>query len=67
MTLADKIAEEARTLPEELAREALDFILFIERRYATERGLQAQAKPDWNVISIDTRGWRFDREEANAR
>ena len=34
MTIAEQIYEEVRTLPEELAREVLDFVGFIEDRDA---------------------------------
>ncbi len=34
MTIAEQIYEEVRTLPDELAREVLDFVGFIEARYA---------------------------------
>ncbi len=34
MTIADQIDEKVRTLPDELAREVLDFVGFIEARYA---------------------------------
>jgi len=36
MTIAEQIYEEVRTLPEELAREVLDFVGFIEDRYALQ-------------------------------
>lgn len=67
MSVAEKIAAEARKLPEELAREVLDFILFIEDRHLSGIGTPAKPTPDWDVVRIDTRGWRFDRDEANAR
>lgn len=67
MTLAKQIAEEVRDLPDNLAREVLDFILFIEKRHAAGGVSGVRTEPDWNVIHIDTRGWHFDREEANAR
>ena len=34
MTIAEQIYEEVRTLPEELAREVLDFVGFLEDKYA---------------------------------
>lgn len=34
MTLAEQIDEKVRTLPDELAREVLDFVGFIEAKYA---------------------------------
>jgi hypothetical protein len=45
MTIAEQIYEEVRTLPDELAREVLDFVGFIEAKYAlkpaSERDLQS--------------------------
>lgn len=67
MTLAEKIAEEVRDLPDELAREVLDFILFVEKRRANTGKYGTNSVPNWDVISIDTSGWHFDREQANAR
>ncbi len=33
-----------------------------------ERLLSARRKePDWSVVSLDTRGFKFDRDEANRR
>ena len=48
MTLAEQIDEKVRTLPDDLAREVLDFVDFIEAKYAvrsaSEQDLQqAQA------------------------
>lgn len=67
MTVAEKIATEARKLPAEMAREVLDFILFIKDRHLRTTGTPKTAAPDWDIIRIDTRGWHFDRDEANAR
>ncbi|MCB1876544.1 MAG: hypothetical protein KDH88_11275 [Chromatiales bacterium] len=67
MNLSEQIAEEVRELPEELKKEVLDFILFVERRHATGGARAAGSEPDWGKIRIDTKGWRFDRDEANAR
>lgn len=36
MTLAEKIYQHSRKLPEQAAREALDFIEFLERRYTVK-------------------------------
>lgn len=38
MTIAEQIDEKVRTLPEELAREVLDFVDFIESKYALKSG-----------------------------
>ncbi len=67
MTLAEKIAQEVQDLPDELNNEILDFILFIEKRYSSTSGPSIETEPEWDRVRIDTRGWRFDREEANAR
>lgn len=44
MTLAEQIDEKVRTLPDDLAREVLDFVDFIEAKYvvrsASEQDLQ---------------------------
>ena len=44
MTIADQIYEEVEALPDELAREVLDFIAYIETKYdlrsARDRALQ---------------------------
>jgi len=47
----------------EIAWQVLDFILFIKDRHLRDLRPSATATPDWNVIRIDTRGWRFDRDE----
>jgi hypothetical protein len=40
MTLAEQIDEKVRTLPDELAREVLDFVDFIEAKYAVRSALE---------------------------
>ena len=44
MSIADNIYHHSRRLPEQAAREALDFIQFLEQRYAVKTALPAQAK-----------------------
>ena len=66
MKTADLIAKEARTLPENLAREVLDFIHFLEQKFPVGRSGRT-GTPQWDRVRLDTRGWHFDREEANAR
>jgi hypothetical protein len=41
MTLADQLFEQAKLLPEPLAREALDFVLFLRARYE---------RPEWRDL-----------------
>jgi hypothetical protein len=67
MTLAEKIAQEVRDLPDELNNEILDFILFIERRRPGPAQPSVRPEPEWDQLQLDTRGWCFDRDEANAR
>ena len=59
MTIAEQIYEEVRILPDELAHEVLDFVGFIEAKYAlkpaSERGLQ----------SIQTTSVLFEEEFRN--
>lgn len=38
MTLAEQIYQHSQRLPEQAAREALDFIEFLERRYSGKEG-----------------------------
>jgi hypothetical protein len=53
MTIAEQIYQEVRTLPDELAREVLDFVGFIEAKYAlkpaSERDLQQAGSSAGNV------------------
>ncbi|MBF0160004.1 MAG: hypothetical protein HQL58_10840 [Magnetococcales bacterium] len=67
MTIAERIYAEAQRLPDEMAHEALDFILFLVRRYGLEQVGETTGVSQWDVLSIDTRNWQFDREEANVR
>jgi len=32
-----------------------------------ERLSSTRREPDWNVLKLDTRGFKFDRDEANKR
>lgn len=45
MTLAETIYQHSLNLPEEAAREALDFIEFLEQRYANN--LKRASHEDW--------------------
>jgi hypothetical protein len=54
MTIAEQIDAKVRTLPDELAREVLDFVGFIESKYAlksaSERDLQQAQAPAMSRI-----------------
>ena len=66
MSVAEQIYQEAKRLPEPIAREVLDFIGYLEAKHGLVQTPKATAA-GWDVIGLDTRGWRFDREEANER
>ena len=69
MTIAEQIYEEVRTLPEELAREVLDFVSFIEERHALKSAFdrdlqQAQASATshvWDSNYPPAKPGAFDR------
>lgn len=54
MPIAEKIYAEVQTLPDELAREVLDFVYFIEARYdlkpASERDLQRRTRTPGSAV-----------------
>jgi hypothetical protein len=60
MTLADQLFEQARLLPGPLAREALDFVLFLRARY--ERKEWRDLMNARNVALADT--WDNEADEA---
>ncbi|MTW21820.1 DUF2281 domain-containing protein [Allochromatium palmeri] len=45
MPIAEQIYEEVQTLPDELAREVLDFVYFIEARYALKSASERDLQP----------------------
>lgn len=69
MSLADRIYEELKDLPEDVCSEVLDFIAFLKQRRPQEtteerkRALEKALEP----YRVDLTGFRFDREEANER
>ena len=69
MSLADRIYEELKNLPEETCAEVLDFVEFLKRRRPeakTEERKRALGKA-LEPYRVDLTGLRFDREEANER
>jgi hypothetical protein len=66
MSVAEQIYLEAKRLPEPIAREVLDFIGYLEAKHGLAQATKVTTT-GWDVIRLDTRGWRFDREEANER
>ncbi|MCF7978321.1 MAG: DUF2281 domain-containing protein [Chromatiaceae bacterium] len=56
MTLAEQIDEKVRTLPDELAREVLDFVGFIEAKYA----LKSASKRDLQQAQVSAMSHVWD-------
>ncbi|MBF0142011.1 MAG: DUF2281 domain-containing protein [Magnetococcales bacterium] len=66
MSTAERIYDEVKRLPDDLADRVLDFVLFLEQRHTLERtGPQIKQGPG-SLPVPDTWSERFDREEANA-
>lgn len=76
MNYAERIYERVKSMPERLAAEVMDFAEFLAARnqlgdagrredeFASRRAAVAR---DFDKYRIDLTGYRFDREEANAR
>lgn len=54
MSLAENIYQHSRRLPEHAAREALDFIQFLEQRYADKSALPSRAKDTESFLAAVT-------------
>ena len=72
MKYSDIIAREADGLPPEKQAEVLDFIEFLKARQSRAGGASASRTPEeiealFRSFNVDTRGYKFDREDANAR
>jgi len=72
MGYADIIAREVNSLPVEKQAEVLDFIEFIKKRQerkadASEVRTIEDIIAFFRSFNVDTSGYKFDREEANAR
>ncbi|MBF0107644.1 MAG: hypothetical protein HQL76_00515 [Magnetococcales bacterium] len=66
MTTAERIYVEVKRLPEALADRVLDFVLFLEQRYAVGQAVQEAERGQGDIPVRDTWVWRFDRERVNA-
>ena len=73
MNTAELIYQEAKTLPDHLGAEVLDFIGYLKSRHpmvdetpATDETI-AELEALFAPYRRDLRGFRFDREEANER
>jgi hypothetical protein len=72
MGYADIIAREANSLPVEKQAEVLDFIESIKEKQAhsgdaSEVRTTEEIAAFFRSFNVDTSGYKFDREEANAR
>lgn len=72
MQYTDIIAREADSLPLEKQAEVLDFIEFLKAKQnrageVTVPMTAAEIEAFFRSFNVDTSGYKFDREEANAR
>lgn len=69
MQYADMIAKEAYSLPPEKQVEVLDFIEFLKDRQsrASIPMTTTEIEAFFRSFNVDTSGFKFNREEANAR
>ena len=59
MSLAENIYHHSRKLPEQAAREALDFIQFLEQRYAGKAAARAEDTESFLAVVAGTFGHDF--------
>lgn len=72
MEYADIIAREADSLPVEKQAEVLDFIAFLKMRQSRAGDgavpqTPAEIEAFFRSFNVDTHGYKFDRDDANAR
>jgi hypothetical protein len=72
MQYAEIIAREADSLPLDKQAEVLDFIEFLKVRQGRERSASLPRTPEeieafFHSFNVNTSGYKFDREDANAR
>lgn len=72
MGYADIIAREADSLPLEKQAEVLDFIEFLKDKQSREKSTAIPRTTEeieafFRSFNVDTSGYKFDREDANAR
>ena len=72
MGYTDIIAREAETLSPEKQAEVLDFIAFLKMRqmpmeHASAPRTAEEIESFFRSFKVDTSGYKFDREDANAR
>ncbi len=72
MTIADIIAEEAKSLPPEKQAAVLYFIEFLKHKQQRAEQLAMpktaeEMPPFFDGFNVDLSGFKFDRDDANAR
>lgn len=72
MGYTDIIAREADSLPPEKQAEVLDFIEFLKERQSRIGGASSVRTPEeieafFRSFNVNTCGYKFDRDDANAR
>ncbi len=71
MEYAEIIAREADSLPSEKQAEVLDFIVFLKTQQNRPEGAIPRTPEEieafFRSFNVDVSGYKFDREEANAR
>ena len=65
MSIAEKVFEAVKALPEQQAAEVLDFVEHLRAKQAEER--RQQLDEFFKLYQTDLSGFKFDRNEANAR
>ncbi|MEI6066082.1 MAG: DUF2281 domain-containing protein [Methylococcaceae bacterium] len=72
MGYSDLIAQEVKTLPPEKQVEILDFIAFLKARYSPAAitpvpKTAGEIETFFRSFNVDISGYKFDRNDANAR
>jgi len=72
MGYSDIIAHEAETLPLEKQVELLDFIAFLKLRHLSQKPAAtpknaAEVETFFRSFKVDISGYKFNRDDANAR
>jgi hypothetical protein len=54
-------------LPEDVKRELMDFYEYLINKYVTKVVTMEKKQIRFSAINLNTKGFKFNREEANAR
>lgn len=68
MSTAESIYELVKTLPEEEASLVLEFVKFVHQRTKSKvKTLMTSNVGGFQAVSLNTKGFKFNRDEANER